>query len=125
MSFGTSAKKKFELVLSKFGNTASLIPITVTTNTMGDKTETEGTPKVIKAVSAGYFPYVKELQPYTTLNAGESALLIETGLVTDTNAKRTKVLFNNARYKVDRVKEIEAQNIKIATRLIIMREING
>jgi len=103
--------------IDTYGSTITITPITITTNTRGDDTESAGTPVVTVAVPFNYFDFMYAFQKFkANMNQGEVSIIIKDSETID---EEDKITYNSKDYSIREIQPFEIQDVVLAKQLLL------
>jgi hypothetical protein len=119
----TSARTQVTKVITDYGSTITITPVTLTTSKWGDKTEVAGTPVSTVGIPYDIFVGKFNFQPTGDVMDGDVVLIIKYNetVALDTSNVRYKVTYNSVDYNIINIENFDVANITIAKRLILSK----
>jgi len=123
----TGARSQIRQVITDLGTEVFFIPITVSINSYGDKTETEGVGVSVQAIPAEYFKGRYNYQPVGNINEGDVILIIRDDETLDIRDGSTiyTIELDDSIYQVDSIEDFDIANITLAKQVILKKRLYG
>lgn len=121
----TGARAQIRNVIDTYGSNIQITPITVSYDSYGDKTETDGTPVDVKAIPFEYFRARYNFQPVGDIQEGDFIMIIRDDETIAMQSSTTiyKVVLDDTAYLVESIEDFDLADITLAKQVILRKRL--